>query len=727
MTTTITTTATVMQGGFKGEGSKKQQGRLPVIAPKDDISSSASSSRSRGTSSGAASTPVPARTRLPPRSRTGCWTCRTRKVKCDEGRPICGQCSRLGHTCDYSPRLSFRDDTRRVVDRMQDVSIVASPVWDPSSPLSTDGGRNSVDLEDPLPPFAALTSDEDRERKAEAQSPGTFHVVVNQESFANHPEYNDDLVESPVTLARRGSIAYSSTSGFGRDMPTGEMMSTPDPHTVIMKRFEDFSRRSPNVSRESRMSESPVLLKPQPAITLGYDEQQRDGGPLHSSGSKTPKSPVPDAALAQHFRTKVWPQLAQFECVGGPGEQSHFPGVDLIEDIAAVFSPCFHALMALAATTLAHQNEEQRLDALQHHQQVLMALQTNLKSADDLTSDGTFLTHFLLLVYEIIAAESDGSTMWSQQLTQILRISLMRRDALGGERYPFIIWWICDLDLQALLSGSGSGEFVEAMLKDDMMPPPAFQLCPLGADGASIIYPEETDILPVVLQLNYKVTIIACRIGLLARELRNDTLDFSAFVTDLPSSMNQPIADARLRERRVNDLQDALRQLWTASNIIQLKDSVTMLQGRSRRVFEHAIVLYRACLIYSLTSMWPTQRLDTSAEHETEIELSVQEIVQIADGILNNADPRTGCRFIIFPLFMAGVASTNGADKMLALGMIQRMEADSIGPNTRKTRDLLQLIYERQTQRFMSTGQSLDMNWMAVISERDENVISFGL
>ena len=51
-------------------------------------------------------TAIPPRARLPPRSRTGCWTCRTRKVKCDEGRPVCGQCSRLEHNCDYSLRLS---------------------------------------------------------------------------------------------------------------------------------------------------------------------------------------------------------------------------------------------------------------------------------------------------------------------------------------------------------------------------------------------------------------------------------------------------------------------------------------------------------------------------------------------------------------------------------------------------------------------------------------------
>ncbi|OTA56769.1 hypothetical protein K449DRAFT_468066 [Hypoxylon sp. EC38] len=34
------------------------------------------------------------------RSRTGCWTCRIRKVKCDEARPICQRCFATGRRCD---------------------------------------------------------------------------------------------------------------------------------------------------------------------------------------------------------------------------------------------------------------------------------------------------------------------------------------------------------------------------------------------------------------------------------------------------------------------------------------------------------------------------------------------------------------------------------------------------------------------------------------------------
>ncbi|KAL7921666.1 hypothetical protein ACQKWADRAFT_294933 [Trichoderma austrokoningii] len=40
------------------------------------------------------------------RVRSGCLTCRSRKVKCDELRPVCRNCTRLKRSCVYKPRKS---------------------------------------------------------------------------------------------------------------------------------------------------------------------------------------------------------------------------------------------------------------------------------------------------------------------------------------------------------------------------------------------------------------------------------------------------------------------------------------------------------------------------------------------------------------------------------------------------------------------------------------------
>lgn len=42
------------------------------------------------------------------KSFTGCWTCRTRRLKCDETRPSCRQCDTKGLECEgYSTKLQW--------------------------------------------------------------------------------------------------------------------------------------------------------------------------------------------------------------------------------------------------------------------------------------------------------------------------------------------------------------------------------------------------------------------------------------------------------------------------------------------------------------------------------------------------------------------------------------------------------------------------------------------
>ena len=61
----------------------------------------------------------------PLRSKQGCWTCRLRKKKCDEGRPYCSTCSSLSITCyGFGPKPEFMDngeEERAVVDRLKQI------------------------------------------------------------------------------------------------------------------------------------------------------------------------------------------------------------------------------------------------------------------------------------------------------------------------------------------------------------------------------------------------------------------------------------------------------------------------------------------------------------------------------------------------------------------------------------------------------------------------------
>ena len=349
----MTATATlVMQGHKRGEPARKQQLRLPIIAPKDDQPSSASVNH--GLNLGTANVSVPPRARLPPRSRTGCWTCRTRKVKCDEGRPTCGQCTRLGHACDYSPRLSFRDDTLRVVERMQDVSTLGSSVWDSTCTTHTEGRKSAI--ADDLPPFATLTTDEDRERKAECAIPGTYNVVVNPESFRHLPEYSEDS-----GTRNEGSLSASLPNSQSLDgMRRSLAYKSDDPNVITLLRFEDTTRRSTLQWQDScspPTSEVSIARLSTDGVDGADGVEGMDGGAVpdglksidgvEDGDGETRIDPTKslmyraasggqDWHLLQQFRNVVWRQLTQVL-----PEHSEYAssGTDVLERAAAFFPP----------------------------------------------------------------------------------------------------------------------------------------------------------------------------------------------------------------------------------------------------------------------------------------------------------------------------------------------------------------------------------------------------
>ncbi|KAH8693532.1 hypothetical protein BGW36DRAFT_300923 [Talaromyces proteolyticus] len=698
--------------------SGKRSGRVPVIAPRE-VYTPPSPPESTLPNATKLDVPPP-RIRLPPRSRTGCWTCRSRKVKCDENRPNCGQCARLGHLCDYSPRLSFRDDTPRVMERMSEVSTAGNAVWDTSIRLHSP--PVSPGLYDSMPPFFTLTSDEEREKKAENSHPGTYHVVVVPDSFSNLPEYSEEYpidLNSKSLKVRRGSATSSLLSP--RD-DRESSIETNDPNVVILDRFEDSSQRySVSQWKNNRLSPTSSVVTSPPTAT----------SPLHFPfDSHFVHHQVPgvehgsrDEQLLVHFRNVVWKQLIQgqftqelFSPLSSPISPIS-PGADMFEDIASTFQPLLHAMMAVSALSLTHQQGSQSLDALQHYQQTFSSLQTALHSSEDLYSDGLFLTHFLLLIYEIAAAEEGGSNLWSHHISQLLQISILRVTTFGAERYPYIIWLVCNIDLYALLSGAGTGDFIRAMCKNNMLPNPKCQLYPLAANGYSIIYPEENDTLPRALQLYHDTFVLATRLGFLAADIRGDEVH-----CDRSLGSNSPTGE---NTKWLYEIRSHLQQLWSSPDAHYLCQHMESLPQRSREIFQNAMTLYHSCMIYSYTSMWRGQRLGPASASEKIIKDHASAILQAAETIVRT--DRFDLRFVIFPLFMAGVSTSSAGQKMIAIDIVSSMEKQGVGRNATTTRELLQIVYQRQTEDLMTIGHSANVEWMDVMAQHGLQVVNFGM
>lgn len=138
-----------------------------------------------------------------------------------------------------------------------------------------------------------------------------------------------------------------------------------------------------------------------------------------------------------------------------------------------------------------------------------------------------------------------------------------------------------------------------------------------------------------------------------------------------------------------------------------------------------AYVMYYACIIYSHTSMFATQRIEIGPGNELEISQSARKILRFAHEKITSGHLEQ--RSLVFPLFMAGFASTDAEDKTLAVDLIRQMEKDSISGNTRATRELLEVVYERQDASFSRLGHSLDVDWIQVMLERGLKVVAIGL
>ncbi|KAL9029340.1 MAG: hypothetical protein Q9196_002403 [Gyalolechia fulgens] len=603
-----------------------------------------------------------------------------------------------------------------------------------------------------LPPFSTLTNDEDREKKAEFRPPGSYNVIVTPSSLAGLEEYKANQEErTPVTGGFTGS-ENSFTERLGENLEAN-VITFKDPDTVMLRVFEDSTKKVPSPSSpSSRFGRSSVSTITSPS----------SGSCSQRTGMFTPP---PLTFEIQPQDNRDWPLICHYRNIlsrhlfhvhRGSITPALAPGAfftqELFERTVATFRPLYHALMALCALGIAHRSGIQNLCSLQHYQQALPCLQRTLRSPEDLSSDGALLTHFVLLLYEIAAAAPRSSNLWSQHINQLLRIFVLRSEMYETEPYSFLLWWVCNIDTHALICGTSDGELVDAILQYNMFPT-ADNIVQL--DGTGECYDpltEEANAMPAVLAFNRKIEILACRLGLLRRNLQREAESFARRGIKMSKS------DLLERQRRVTDIQNVLRRTWADQMPPFMVTAIrtNTLPTRARGIFDNVYVLYRACIIYSHTSMYPTQRHASSpfvipttttfpaqltspqynpsdprhpANHyhspidptETEILFSAHEILHLTRSII--ASGHHQLRFAVFPLFMAGYVLPV-QERGLALNLMEGMAMESIGRNTSATRELLEDVFQR-SDNGEGTGAkgACGVDWIRVLGERGLQLI----
>ncbi|GKU06180.1 c6 zinc finger protein [Fusarium langsethiae] len=115
------------------------------------------------------------------RNRNGCSTCRARRLKCDEKKPECNNCTRLSIPCGgYAPRIIFKDQTK---------------LFNQDSPRRTRSGQTLCDS-DSVVDLEQQDELDDNFQVPEEQSPAQEYLA----SYIAAPDVENDVIQtqSPI-------------------------------------------------------------------------------------------------------------------------------------------------------------------------------------------------------------------------------------------------------------------------------------------------------------------------------------------------------------------------------------------------------------------------------------------------------------------------------------------------------------------------------------------------
>ena len=199
------------------------------------------------------------------RVRTGCLTCRSRHLKCDEGWPDCNNCRKSNRTCERGVRLNFIDTWAEQPPKL--VSLYGTREWkvefqDESREIASEyqGGlqkygrrepdAQSATLTDPsltfdyaqsvppapnmghqtLPPIHGIMPDSYPDPSQQPDMGNMFDAQFNKDVTSNHlqPPHSGSTVHSSRSgVSNVSSIAPGSVGSYSGG-PTG-LFQTGDP------------------------------------------------------------------------------------------------------------------------------------------------------------------------------------------------------------------------------------------------------------------------------------------------------------------------------------------------------------------------------------------------------------------------------------------------------------------------------------------------------------------
>ncbi|KAK6842162.1 Transcriptional regulatory protein pro1 [Apiospora arundinis] len=318
------------------------------------------------------------KTQMHRRSRTGCYTCRLRRKKCDEGTPMCTACKHLGLCCEYKrpmwwsnneARRQHKDDIKMIIKRKK-LSEKASHATIQTSVSSPPGLSHS------LPTSATFSDPLDRTRSASIDSHFSFNFN-SPPNISDYGSYTPQIHQHPDMMFSMSPYEIdvkTERQMFVNDVPTLRESTistfstyhTPPPPGTVLPSYPLGGEWTEQIYQERRESLTEENLNPN-----FFDFAH---GPTTNNSQVDIELDEGDQRLLDHFVQFVLPTIFPIIETNQHGSVGSGLILPALQNNKAYLHCCLMVAAQHFKATMNIQSDEIDNDIMRHRQATIMAL-----------------------------------------------------------------------------------------------------------------------------------------------------------------------------------------------------------------------------------------------------------------------------------------------------------------------------------------------------------------
>ncbi|KAI0152157.1 hypothetical protein F4776DRAFT_652599 [Hypoxylon sp. NC0597] len=599
------------------------------------------------------------------RSKTGCSSCRRRKVRCDEGKPICNACTRLGLSCSYEQgRAANSAETLRY--RVRFVNSRYTKTRSDGTKSNQSQSSPSGELQQPVTSGAENNCEASNDDNVETRSGAQVPKAGSDDTVMSHPSHT-------VQVSAEGSSQHDVLprtipihGPFGASLQPNPY--EPQIDNSYVPAFFDLNMNFDLLGEDWLSAQTPgnaTLSEPE-------SSQAEVSEPGSSSTQEATVVIGPgDNRLIQHY-LNVMTSYAKIRSSGDDNIYSH-----IFSNMALFYPPLYNAIMAWTALHLSQTLSDPELvrKAEERYSQAVSLTYGDQNLA--LHFELSIVTIWFALQFELLAARGIDSFCRHLEFAADLVDAHRRHHKAGGEATPLghvgsrMLVWLGAYDSRASSVG-GSGRLLQSL--------EAFCSEYDFIDAAFPNLPASPEDLKPCLRLSLELDYMESRIFRLSR--RSVAAPAAAWST-VQSGL------IKIRERLESDSS-------VAPVIAYITNPTRSIAGKiTTRRFNCLLLLATFYgVVISFHRMIPTSMVMNLSGKLMSAEAAATYIIRLASWVCRFRPPSPQN---IWPrlLFLAGIESTDIAHQDWVLRTFT--EAEVWGANFRKTRLLLERVIKIQS------------------------------